>query len=59
LVPPALWIRCRRAWRDLFLANVSRASRALLASRLAARIGLIRTMVFTHLPSNILLILSR
>ncbi len=30
---------------------------ALLASRLASRIGLVRTMVFTHLPSNILLIL--
>src|SRR5207237_3341366 len=30
---------------------------ALLASRLAARFGLVKTMVFTHLPSNILLIL--
>src|SRR4029077_1922289 len=30
---------------------------ALLASRLAARFGLVRTMVFTHLPSNVLLIL--
>jgi MFS family permease len=29
---------------------------ALLASRLAARWGLVRTMVFTHLPSNVLLI---
>ena len=29
----------------------------MLASRLAARFGLVRTMVFTHLPSNILLIL--
>ena len=28
-----------------------------MASRLAARFGLVRTMVFTHLPSNILLIL--
>jgi MFS family permease len=28
-----------------------------LASRLAARFGLVRTMVFTHLPSNVLLIL--
>jgi len=27
------------------------------ATRLAARFGLVRTMVFTHLPSNILLIL--
>jgi predicted MFS family arabinose efflux permease len=30
---------------------------ALVAPRLAARSGLIETMVFTHLPSNILLIL--
>jgi len=29
----------------------------LLASPLAKRIGLVKTMVFTHLPSNILLIL--
>ena len=40
-----------------FWANVFAGLSALLASRLAARIGLIRTMVFTHLPSNILLIL--
>jgi MFS family permease len=39
-------------WANLF-AGVS----ALLASRLAVRIGLVRTMVVTHLPSNILLIL--
>src|SRR5947209_257987 len=30
---------------------------ALLTSRLASRIGLVRTMVFTHLPSNVLLML--
>ena len=30
---------------------------ALAAGPLAARFGLIRTMVFTHLPSNVLLIL--
>jgi MFS family permease len=40
-----------------FWANVFAGLSALLASRLAARIGLIRTMVFTHLPSNVLLIL--
>ena len=28
-----------------------------MASRLASRLGLVRTMVFTHLPSNVLLIL--
>jgi len=40
-----------------FWANVFAGISALLATRLAARIGLIRTMVVTHLPSNILLIL--
>jgi MFS family permease len=40
-----------------FGANILAGISALLASRLAARIGLVRTMVFTHLPSNILLIL--
>jgi MFS family permease len=40
-----------------FGANLFAAISALLASRLARRIGLVETMVFTHLPSNILLIL--
>jgi predicted MFS family arabinose efflux permease len=40
-----------------FGANILAAVSALSASRLAARFGLINTMVFTHLPSNILLIL--
>ena len=40
-----------------FWANVLAGISALLATRLAARFGLVRTMVFTHLPSNILLIL--
>jgi MFS family permease len=40
-----------------FGANVLAGVSALLASRLAARIGLVKTMVFTHLPSNILLLL--
>jgi MFS family permease len=39
-----------------FLANIFAGLSALLASRLASRFGLIRTMVGTHLPSNILLI---
>ncbi len=39
-----------------FAANVFAGISALLASRLAIRIGLIRTMVVTHLPSNLLLI---
>jgi MFS family permease len=40
-----------------FWANILAGFSALLASRLAARIGLIKTMVGTHLPSNVLLIL--
>jgi predicted MFS family arabinose efflux permease len=40
-----------------FGANLLAGISALAASRLATRFGLIRTMVFTHLPSNILLIL--
>jgi MFS family permease len=39
-----------------FGANLLAGVSALLASRLAARWGLVRTMVFTHLPSNVLLI---
>ena len=39
-----------------FGANILAAISSLLAARLAARIGLINTMVFTHLPSNVLLI---
>lgn len=40
-----------------FGANILAGISALLAIRLAAKIGLINTMVFTHIPSNILLIL--
>ncbi len=40
-----------------FFANILAGLSALLASRLAARIGLVNTMVLTHLPSNVLLIL--
>lgn len=40
-----------------FAANILAAISSLSAARIAARIGLIETMVFTHLPSNILLIL--
>ena len=40
-----------------FVANLFAAASALGAAALAKRFGLINTMVFTHLPSNILLIL--
>ena len=39
-----------------FGANILAGFSALAAARLAARIGLVNTMVFTHLPSNVLLI---
>ena len=39
-----------------FGANLLAGVSALLASRIAARFGLVRTMVWTHLPSNVLLI---
>jgi MFS family permease len=40
-----------------FGANIMAGISALLAARVAKRFGLINTMVFTHIPSNILLIL--
>jgi MFS family permease len=40
-----------------FGANLLAGISALLATRIADRIGLLRTMVFTHIPSNILLCL--
>ncbi len=40
-----------------FVANLLAAGSALGAAALAQRFGLINTMVFTHLPSNILLLL--
>jgi hypothetical protein len=40
-----------------FGAHLLAAVSALAAARIAARIGLINTMVFTHLPSNVLLML--
>ncbi len=40
-----------------FAANLLAAASSLLAAPIAARIGLLNTMVFTHLPSNLLLIL--
>jgi predicted MFS family arabinose efflux permease len=41
-----------------FWAGVLSAFSALVAARIARRIGLVRTMVFTHLPANALLILT-
>jgi MFS family permease len=40
-----------------FGSNVLAGVSALLAARLARKIGLVNTMVFTHVPSNVLLIL--
>ena len=43
--------------RIFFGANILAGASALLAGSLARRIGLINTMVFTHIPSNVLLML--
>jgi MFS family permease len=40
-----------------FVANILTAISFLVAAKIAARIGLVNTMVFTHIPSNILLIM--
>ncbi|HVN76694.1 MAG TPA: MFS transporter [Thermoanaerobaculaceae bacterium] len=40
-----------------FGANVLAGFSALIAVRVAARVGLVNTMVFTHLPSNVLLVM--
>ncbi|HEX6836417.1 MAG TPA: MFS transporter [Polyangia bacterium] len=44
------------AGQIFFVANVCAAFSQLVSSRLAARIGLVETMVFTHLPASLLLI---
>jgi predicted MFS family arabinose efflux permease len=41
----------------IFLAGLLQAGSSVIAPRIAARAGLLNTMVFTHLPSNVLLIL--
>jgi MFS family permease len=46
-----------RLGRIFFGANVLAGLSALSAAWVARRIGLVRTMVFTHLPSNVLLLL--
>jgi predicted MFS family arabinose efflux permease len=40
-----------------FAANLLSGLSGLIATRLAGRFGLVNTMVFTHIPSNVLLIL--
>jgi MFS family permease len=41
-----------------FVAGLLSAASQLAAPRLAARIGLLNTMVFTHLPANVCLVLA-
>jgi predicted MFS family arabinose efflux permease len=41
----------------IFAAGILQAGSSVIAPRIAARAGMLNTMVFTHLPSNILLIL--
>jgi MFS family permease len=60
----ALWlfrrfdISVQAAGAVFFAAGLLAAFSQLVAARLARRIGLINTMVFTHLPSNVLLVLA-
>jgi len=59
----ALWFHVRFGFdvkalgAFFFGANALAGLSALLAARMAARIGLVNTMVFTHLPSNLMLML--
>ncbi|MFL6204282.1 MAG: MFS transporter [Acidimicrobiales bacterium] len=59
-----LWLQLRfglstaTAGAVFFWAALLTASSALLAPRIAARIGLVRTMVYTHIPANLLLLLA-
>ncbi len=59
----ALWLHARHGASPALLgaiffgANILAAVSALAAAGLAARFGLINTMVYTHIPSNVLLIL--
>ncbi len=59
----AYWFRLRFGVDEgvlgsiFFGANILAGISALLAARLAARFGLINTMVYTHIPSSILLML--
>jgi predicted MFS family arabinose efflux permease len=41
----------------IFLTGLLQAGSSIAAARVGARFGLLRTMVFTHLPSNVLLLL--
>jgi hypothetical protein len=58
----ALWLNKRfefsagRVGAVLGFMSLASAASALLAPKLSARIGLVETMVLTHLPSNVLLI---
>jgi predicted MFS family arabinose efflux permease len=59
-----LWLSQRFGFRTdvvgtiLFAAGVLGAGSQLLSPRVAARIGLVRTMVYTHLPANLFLVLA-
>jgi len=46
------------AGQIFFIAGICGAFSQLVSSRLAARIGLVETMVYTHLPANVFLILA-
>jgi MFS family permease len=60
----ALWLQQRfglsleKTGAFFFAAGILNAGSQFISSRISARIGHIRTMVFTHLPSNFLLMLA-
>ena len=60
----ALWLFDRfglsvgEASRALFVMNLLAAFSQLAAPRVARRLGIINTMVFTHLPANLLMLLA-
>ena len=57
MVYDPLSCRSRGIGTVFFFANLLSGFSGLVAARLADRFGLVNTMVFTHIPSNILLIL--
>ncbi|MCG2787212.1 MAG: hypothetical protein L6461_19155 [Anaerolineae bacterium] len=57
MVSPAFQNRCECGWQHLFGANILSGISALLAVKIAQKIVLINTIVFTHIPSNFPLML--
>ena len=50
--------RVESPWKERMRSSTFGAFSFLIAVRLARRIGLVNTMVFTHIPSSVLLVLA-